>query len=111
MKGGKFKKWEESSARVIKCDEASVHRKDEFVGHETNISDYVNPDRQLSGLDGNPKCGCEKKVVVYDRYVVAAAGGGGGRVCASLGSNAGSLLLCRPLSDGWEMTTTLPPYF
>ncbi|CAM9322431.1 unnamed protein product [Pylaiella littoralis] len=57
FEGGKFKKWEESSARVIKCDEASVHQKDTFVGHETNISEYVNPDRQHSGLDSNPKPG------------------------------------------------------
>lgn len=57
--GGKFKKWEESSARVIKCDEPSVHQRDEFVGHETDLSDYVNPDRQLSGLDTNPKPSCE----------------------------------------------------
>eukprot|EP00752_Nemacystus_decipiens_P011628 g10323.t1 len=57
FEGGKFKKWEESSARVIKCDEASVHQRDQFVGHETHISDFSNPDRQLSGLDGNPKSG------------------------------------------------------
>ncbi|CBJ31301.1 Trehalose 6-phosphate synthase, family GT20 / Trehalose 6-phosphate phosphatase [Ectocarpus siliculosus] len=55
FEGGKFKKWEESSARVIKCDEPSVHQRDEFVGHETDISDYVNPDRQHSGLNTNPK--------------------------------------------------------
>lgn len=72
--GGKFKKWEESSARVIKCDEASVHRRDQFVGHETHISDYVNPDRQLSGLDGNPKSGCE----CLNRGVAGAGAGGGG---------------------------------
>ncbi|CAN0166392.1 unnamed protein product, partial [Hapterophycus canaliculatus] len=55
--GGKFKKWEETAPRVIKCDEASVHRKDAFVGHDTTSSDFVNPDRQHSNLDGNPKGG------------------------------------------------------
>lgn len=44
---------------MIKCDEASVHRRDEFVGHDTTSSDFVNPDRQHSNLDGNPKSGCE----------------------------------------------------
>ncbi|CAM9434619.1 unnamed protein product [Laminaria digitata] len=59
FEGGKFKKWEESSAHVIKCDEASVHQRDTFVGLEANNSDFVNPNRQHSSLEGNPKSGCE----------------------------------------------------
>lgn len=58
MIGGKFKKWEESSARVIKCDGASVHKRDEFMGHET-MPDFINPLRQNSTLDGQSKGGCE----------------------------------------------------
>lgn len=60
LAGGKFKKWQESPAKVIKCDEPSVHQKDVFVGlgHE-NSSEFVNPHRQHSGIEGNTKIGCE----------------------------------------------------
>ena len=71
--GGKFKKWEESSARVIKCDEASVHQRDTFVGLETNNSEFVNPNRQYSSLEGNPKSGCECGVFVSGPSVCIVA--------------------------------------
>lgn len=55
--GGKFKKWEDCSARVLKCDASSVSKRDEFVGHATVNSDFVSHNSNMESSN-KPSCAC-----------------------------------------------------